>query len=277
MIKYVKFPDERKEKYSLMTKIIEENGKTIVRKEAIDIKAKKHIKQIYSNYKRLVDLYGKEHIAFCKLINDSVIDFEYVVGETLSDRLLNVLKQGDFDCFYKWIQFYIDNILIGSEEKNIEFNCCSLEYAYNMDLIFENIILVNDKNFIIIDYEWLYENIPKKFILYRAINDFLEKTVSFKKILLEQKIFERYKINSDEINYYSIKEKEFQYSVVNFDKNDRYKKKIIDIFAEINNYKKEINDYKKILNMKEREIELIKNRKAYKIIKFIDKIKSILS
>ena len=80
MIKYVKFPDERKKKYSLMTKIIEENGKTIVRKEAIDIKAKEHIKQIYSNYKRLVDLYGKEHIAFCKLVNDSVIDFEYVIG-----------------------------------------------------------------------------------------------------------------------------------------------------------------------------------------------------
>ena len=266
-----------------MTKIIEENGKTIVRKEAIDIKAKEHIKQIYSNYKRLVDLYGKEHIAFCKLVNDSVIDFEYVIGETLSNRLLNVLKQGDFDCFYKWIQFYIDNILMGSKAKNIEFKCSSIECAYNIDLIFENIILVNDKNIVIIDYEWLYEDIPEKFILYRAINDFLEKTVSFKKILLEQKIFERYKISVDEKNYYSMKEKEFQYSVVNFNENSRYKKNIIDIFKETNDYKQilnmketEINNYKRILNIKENELALIKNRKAYKLIKLIDKVKTII-
>ncbi|MBB5336886.1 GT2 family glycosyltransferase [Pectinatus brassicae] len=262
MLKYVKFSDERKQNYKIETSIWQEEKNTFIKKTALNNDAKKHIKAIYENYKILSKIYGKNHIAACDIINDYTIKIEYVEGMSLADKIVEVLDSNNFNKFDKLMKFYEADILHGEILDNKEFflrNASEESRNTNIDLSFDNIILTNN-SYKIIDYEWLYTNIPKKFVLYRALEGFIERKEKFKKVLYQTKIYKK--------NFFDIppkyieKEREFYDEVLQFP-NKKYEKTIVNFFDDIDQKRKQEEKKYHILeneyNILENEYNILEN------------------
>ena len=168
---YVHHGVTRKKENKLITGIYEIKGKKVVRKIAMTESAQKHLKTIVENCQILSDIYGQEHVAQSRLINDVTLEMEYIEGYNFADLAIQALNEGGVEGLAGYIQFYCKNILHGTADTDIipDFDYTSPNRKYNFDLSFSNIIIA-DNNYVIIDYEWLISNCPAKFAVYRAIS-----------------------------------------------------------------------------------------------------------
>lgn len=168
---YVHHSSNRKKHVQIGTTIMEKNGKRIIHKLALNDESKKHLQTIYENCQILNKEYGKEHVAQCWLINDELLEMEYIDGENLEDLTMKALHEEGVNGFIGYIQFYCDYILrgIGSNINSIRFKFNDPRRRYNIDTHLRNIIY-KDGNYIFIDYEWLLPYAPKEYLLWRMIN-----------------------------------------------------------------------------------------------------------
>lgn len=271
MIKYIKFNTNRKQQYQIETCICEENNEIFVKKIALNEKAQIHICTIYENYKILSNIYGSKHIADCTMENKSILRIKYVKGELLSDKMALALDNNDTETFYKLLSFYKECILKGEIKNNSHFSLVEANEVNrntNIDLTFDNIIMDNG-NYIVIDYEWLYSNIPKKFVLYRAISGFIERKIRFSKLLFDMDVWKICDIKN--VDLYNVKEKEF-YGAVLSSYNKKYIKDIIDFHAKIVHDKETIKNMGSMINKMKNKIRacedennIIKESRCYKI------------
>lgn len=157
---YSKFSVERKPQFQIRTDIIRlANGEKVVRKYPMSIDAQEHVQKMQENYLKLKDQGKKKKIFLCpaKKRGDAV-QFEWISGVSLQDILQNYLDAGDESKAENLIKEYIDRT-----------QCLMEASPVNIDLIFSN-IFVQEDNWYIIDYEWVFEQqIPPKWILYRTM------------------------------------------------------------------------------------------------------------
>lgn len=167
---YIHHPFMRKDKYSVVTSIVDLGNKMVIRKEAINYAGKKHLKMIAENCQILNKIYGIEHVAQCRMLNDKILEMDYIEGQSFSDLAIKAMYEGGVAGLSGYIEFYCNNILIGIKDgmKVPDFDFTSPKRQYNFDLHFGNII-VNESGFAIFDYEWLASNIPAKYTLYRTL------------------------------------------------------------------------------------------------------------
>lgn len=273
MIKYIKFSNERKEKYRIETSILEINGKNIIQKKAMNSKAVKHILNIEENYKILSKMYGEEHVVKCQKISENIIWLEYIEAKPLSMILIALLKNKMFKQFYtlldKYVFFILRDYTLCKDFSLDEIN--GIRRKYNLDLTFDNIFF-KDNKFIITDYEWLVDKVDKNFVLYRALNGFCLRNSNIISDTLKKSLFKKYGLEEKEIVYIE-KEKLFLNKVLDYT-NERYKKKINNVFEiienknkEIENKNKEIENINKEIKNKNKEIENIKGSRGYKVLK----------
>ena len=178
----VHYARKRKPAYATRTELVEADGKKIVRKVAMTGKAIPFVNGMKFNYEKMVATYGKEHVAHGWLENDGVFCMEFVEGESLEQKAIKYFSQGNYEGFKKVISYFYNRILPNIKEEktgNKYTNPLAKDRQYNIDMILSNIIINQEGDYKIIDYEWLFPQGSKNFIGVRAmINLYVNDGVS---------------------------------------------------------------------------------------------------
>jgi 2-polyprenyl-3-methyl-5-hydroxy-6-metoxy-1,4-benzoquinol methylase len=210
----IKISSARAECFRIFTIIKYIDSKLTVIKTPLSLEAKDHIlkmskfpeKYNYGNIKSLENTLDE---------NNNLI-FPFLYNKTMYDILINLFKNKRVYDFFKLINNFSNElkshaVIYGSyhgkkferifgDEKMKNINLC-LEYP-NIDLIFENIFINNEK-YTIIDYEWCFDfPIPVEFILWRAIFYLYHKTPLLNNFLHIDRIFKCLSISSTKIKIF---------------------------------------------------------------------------
>ena len=202
---FVKYTNDRKEKYRIKTVIAEEKGKKIVYKEALNKLSIEHVHNIYLNREKL-----KAGNSPFNLVNswfeDEKVFFDYVEGKTLDNIAINIFFNEGTDNFLKFLSDIRQKI---DKDDNA---------VINLDLTLDNIIRKDNGELVVIDYEWISDvsenGIEKKFIFFRLLEvlyykykKYFENFFSFdellKKFIIDEEMIEEFKKIS--IKFYSEK------------------------------------------------------------------------
>lgn len=177
---YSKISDHRRKKFQISTTIREKNGDKKVLKRALYPEGQAHLKQMQA-YAQAVPVVGDYVTLPCRE-KDGALEFDFVSGQTLEQKLLEMLKKGDKKAFETAIRRFAGQLLEG---KPTATDYCGERFAEvfgpktlrepfhvgannNIDLIFSNII-VGDKNYVL-DYEWVFDfGIPAEYIVFRSL------------------------------------------------------------------------------------------------------------
>ena len=169
----------RKLEYSVLTQIVEFEGRRFVLKKALNEQAIPFVNGLEKNYQEMVKQYGVEHVAKGELLSPGIFKMEYIDGESFDVRCMQYFKIGDFEGFIQNIVYYYQHMLADYTNDVLsvkDFNPMSPQRKYNIDLSFNNIIFSsNSGEFKIIDYEWLLPSVSKKFACFRAITLLYDK------------------------------------------------------------------------------------------------------
>ncbi len=187
-IEFVQFASERRAAYQLRTEIRRlPDGRRIVRKTAMSKDARPHIAALCENHDILARQYGAEHVAPCRLVHDDAIEFDYIKGQSLASLLAAGLAAGNQAAWQERLRHYRRDILHLGESSDDGVIAIPAEGFHmsardcDLDLTFDNIIFAADGTWQIIDYEWLVPGISRRYILWRALRHFIERTPALTK------------------------------------------------------------------------------------------------
>lgn len=157
---YSKFSMERDEKFQIRTDIVKKkDGTKVVRKYPLTPEAALHVAKLEQNYQKLQQNAEGTGITFCPVRrNNDAAEFPWVRGESLQQRIQQLLESGEEDAADRLIVTYIEKM-----KKIVSGN------TIDVDLIFPN-ILADGENWTVIDYEWSFEaDIPEGWVIYRTL------------------------------------------------------------------------------------------------------------
>ena len=193
--RYVSFNNYRKEEYQLMTKIRE----NIVEKTSINTKSKKHLEQMMNNIKNLnnenIDILDK---VYEEKVVSKFIDLK-LASQLVSDnierpeeiiKILNKYKEkiSTLSTEYNENEKTIFEKYIPDIDRNILNDFRYLKDGY-WDMILKNCFII-DGECVFFDQEWVEENVPIEFLVYRSIVN-IEK---LRNKIEEYQLYEKMKI-----------------------------------------------------------------------------------
>ena len=175
-IELVSYSNIRKEEYKIKTTI---KGNALYKTYA-NGQAKKHIEQIKNN----INIMKNNNINTLDSYEDNNIISQYQEGrQTLDKYLINKVANNETEEVKQIITKFYEELkekLIKTETTENVFDKYNLEYEkkdienlnfvkYGLwDLIFQNTFYIEDK-FFFYDQEWIEENLPVEYIMYRAM------------------------------------------------------------------------------------------------------------
>ena len=112
----------RKEEYAISTQIVESEGQKFVLKKALNNKAIPFVNGLEKNYQELVKQYSRENIAKGELLSPGVFRMEYIDGEALDVICMRLLENGNYNGFFKNIEYYYNRILANYTDDIIPVN-----------------------------------------------------------------------------------------------------------------------------------------------------------
>lgn len=223
---YTKYSSERKKEYGILTKIIMDDTKQCVRKYAIFDEAKTHLHKLYSNMTRLENYYKSEKMVVipCVVKEDGAVEFEFVAGERYDEYFSSIVAFNDMDNIkiklkdLKVNLSEVEQSTVFEQTKEFKEVFGEEDYAIlegkeayvlsNIDMIFSNMIMKDDKIYLT-DYEWVFDfPVPIDFVLYRSL--LLNIEFSMMKKEHRQEILEFLNISVDEMKCYDKMEENFQ-------------------------------------------------------------------
>jgi hypothetical protein len=198
---FAKCSVERKEEYRIITRILEENGKRTVEKQAFGEKARPYVERMAAF--AAANPYRTEGVCPvpCEKTGDGKVTFPYVEGKRLDQAIDEAVQQKKWDEVWAHVGL-LKNIIMdvrgvepfgsGEEFSRIFGEAKALEgydsaRNVSLDMVSSNIVLADQ--IYVLDYEWTFDfAVPLKFILYRSI--LLNGTLNVipeeqKKILME--------------------------------------------------------------------------------------------
>ena len=224
---YSKYNRGRLPKFQIETSIYNDHGRLFVTKKALTADALSHIKTLNNNYIKISENYKNIKIVKPSL-KDNIITFEFIKGNSLDSLILESLLYKDKQKLFELFEYY-KNLINQMEGEVIENFCSSSTSAEvfgldiklenvicisptNIDLIFDNIIINEEKNNFIIDYEWVFDfYIPVKFIIYRSVYYLILKYPEYLKgFIREEELFSFFEISDNEKNVFYKMESNFQ-------------------------------------------------------------------
>lgn len=168
---YIHYAFARQKAYATRTEVYL-GGIPSVRKVALHEEAKTHIAKNVENCQILSRIYGKEHVAQAKLLDDGSLQMEYIEGESLAALTAKAVQEIGAQGFADYINFYCNTILRGTKlTDSVSFDVHAEERHIDMDLNLDNVI-IRDGNFVIIDYEWLLPDVSALYLLWRVLSLF---------------------------------------------------------------------------------------------------------
>lgn len=193
---YVKYSNDRDEKYAVRTKIENEAGERLVEKYALHDEAIEHVAALAKNYEAYSDKRKIEQFeynvcltSFADAQKSGCVKFEYVDGKTLEEYLDDYVLAGDEKQFKSLFTRYCEIVDAMRGE------------PLNYDFIFQN-ILMHDGVWTAIDYEWSFPRVVKRDVLIaRAMHCYLADR-AFRQKAKEWMLSIVSKYGSDLMEYY---------------------------------------------------------------------------
>lgn len=226
---YSKYSNDRRKENQVRTDIVRNGGNLEVHKIPMSNDAIEHIELMFKHFQSLRNILKN---SLFDINNTKRCEFglvhEYLNGRSIEQILDYYLEQEEYDELLNYIEKYISNLkqmatqefcltesfleIFGNEVKN-----CSAEWfgkqkslpLTNVDLIFPNIIVENER-WNMIDFEWTYEfPIPVNFVIYRAIHYYQEGKRS-SQIVSKFDLYEVAGLDREECKLYRDMETNFQ-------------------------------------------------------------------
>ena len=177
-IELVTFGNSRKPEYRMITTM----KKEVVEKAPVNEKSEKHLNQIKSN----IEILKKSDIKILDEVKENCVQSKVVrEAKTLDKVLIELAKEKQYDELIQTIKKYSEELTKKLKKSNDKENTVFEKYNIKIskpkkeklnfvkyglyDLIFQNAFCI-DKQIYFYDQEWIEENIPFEFIMYRAIN-----------------------------------------------------------------------------------------------------------
>lgn len=270
-IKFIAFSNMRKDEYRIRTIVKDKE----VYKTSVNEKSKEHIGKIKEN----IDILKRLNINTLDSYNENTIISKYCRESTLDEVLLNIYKEKGIEEFIEKIKEYTEFLETKLErvefKKNNIFKKYKIDYdiekikklnfvKYGLwDLIFSNCFVI-DNEYYFYDQEWLEENIPVEYIIYRAVKYFnrMKRYMSDDEILQKLELLEYKEVFDDLDN--KIQEKIRKPLFWNIHTKDELVKNKT---KEIQKLKAEIVSLKNAYIEKNNELAILKESFSWKITK----------
>ena len=179
---FASIASERDKRFRICTKIIDRNGKLLVRKEALNKESEKHVQNIVSNEKALKETFRNcKLFRICKISNkaDNWVELPYLNERSLEKHLstCNEEKKEELltDFWKQLLKCQISDKKRSTDYKKVFgdslLDVGNLHWSINqdVDLSFSNLYLKEDK-YVINDYEWVFPfAVPLEFVYFRCI------------------------------------------------------------------------------------------------------------
>ncbi len=168
---YEKLSNERNPRFNIITDIVERDGQKLVIKRPYNQDSKEHIRKMYDCYRGLQEtLQGSD---FCvnetNLVGDNV-ECQFIEGSRLTSKdtadFVEAIRKAYLPHAQEFVSTPEFEVVFGKVE--LPKGVLAAKYL-DIDLIFDNII-VTDRGWEIIDYEWTFDfPIPINYLLYRGM------------------------------------------------------------------------------------------------------------
>ncbi len=182
---YTKFSNDRAPKWAIQTMVRRNTyGQLCVEKHPLDDMACGHIENMKKAYEKLSERYKGTKIVIdrCSEIRNDVkngLSFEFCKGQTLEALLDECITKGADTEFKSLVDEYMHWLSYNGDKYSVT----------NIDFVFPNII-IDDDRWQVIDYEWTYdEHIDAKYIAFRSFyNYILGSSIrkSYEKLLMDE-------------------------------------------------------------------------------------------
>lgn len=223
--RFIGFNNTRKDEYRLCTKVYndivtkeplfpESNGQLNRIKENIEILKNCGIKSLDTNDEEKV--YSK--FVSSKPLDQTIVD---LILNNNTDKAIKLIKEYYQFLKDKFKDVKTDKLNQKFFEKIKEFENLYIIKKGLIDLVFENIFVI-DGEYFIFDQEWMMEDVPVEFILYRAINNMYIYNSQIENVLSKKDIYMMFGIEKYISNFKDAEEK-FQKEVVDSQKMEIYK------------------------------------------------------
>lgn len=183
---FIKYNRYRDNKFQIETSI---NSSKKIFKKALKPEGIEHLQNMVKYYNYVKSNFNNINIAESYMIADDVLYMEYIEGDSLKNILKTSIESNDIEKYKFYFNKYIEllksfNIIEIDYSRLKDFENIfsdyysdlhgpAMEYA-NLDLTFSNIIVDQNDNFYIIDYELCFNfYCPLYYIISRVINDFV--------------------------------------------------------------------------------------------------------
>lgn len=229
-IVFSKYSNDRNDNYKIRTDIIKLDGtnELVVEKSGVTAGGAKHIEHMYGCYIELKEQFKNTMIRpnVGEMTENGAVRLEYVKGVTLEKLLDDCLASSNLEQFEKYLDSFCTQIRsvamcdfkpddiyesVFGENSDKDTNQKAMKCS-DIDMIFENIVISNDK-WNLLDYEWTFHmSIPVDFVIFRAAHYYA--TPDRENYLQDIDIYKMMGINPDKIKTYIKMEESFQSYVV---------------------------------------------------------------
>lgn len=238
---YSKCATERKKEFRIITSIVENDDKRLVYKRPLDKQSEEHVKHMYEVYSKDKFKNSIVKLVPCKKDDDAVV-FEFIEGDTLSTKFEEAVQKEDWEKLLQLVA-KIQEIIYSADEKKTFQSSEEFEKYFgsekeldkyeaakymNIDLLPENII-VKDREFYVIDYEWIFSfAIPIKYVMFRAL--FFLPCLRKIPMSIREEVLKLAEISVEEWNMFYKMEIHFQSRVSDSSLDELYKKMPQNVF-----------------------------------------------
>ncbi len=200
---YIRYSNDRVKAYQISTEITESDKTRIIEKHALSNEGIPHIEKMKENAVLLTKKFAGSGIGINQIADipdkRGTAAFEFEKGRTLTEILDDCLRRENTEELSGWIEEYADRLSKASAVGISDY-----------DLAFSNILIDEEKNWKLIDYEWCFnKEIPVKELIFRAIYCYLLEDEKRNKLNFDF-IFNKLSITEDEAQEYRENERKFQ-------------------------------------------------------------------
>lgn len=206
-IKYCSINNMRKDKYSLIIKMDDE----YVKKYPLLQITNGHIKSINKNSKLLKKL----GFNVAEEENDKIVSSKIIKTKLLDEMIVYNIHSREkvYSIIDNWYNYICEKLLVNKDGKT--------KYGF-IDMVFENTFYDEINNeYVFFDQEWFQEDLPVKYILYRAINNLYAHNPEINNCILIDEMFDKYDLTNYK-NEFDEKEKVFQKEIIDEEKQKLY-------------------------------------------------------
>ncbi len=188
---YTKYSTDRNKKFAIRTdRLLDCDNRETIKKVPLFPEAEAHLAHMVEMYEKLKERYEDKLIISGSTFEDNNLYNEYIDGTSYAEHFMDLIRKKDPDNVKAELNKYRDTIyyskegtvpfemtpefkeVFGAEAEEVLLKADLKSAAVtDIDMILDNIIVDDEGNRNLIDYEWTFDfPVPLKFVLYRTIH-----------------------------------------------------------------------------------------------------------